>query len=110
MENMSFNPAVRARRKQEAREADDRALANGTVSREELSKRNGFFLSLDLSGSSIVRKGDVQMAPRDHFLKNATPPAVVPPKRRPLVAFLTIIGILFIASIALSGILDALGI
>ena len=107
---MSFNPADRAREKQEAREADERALADGTISKEELAKRNGFFSSLDFSGSSIVWKGDAHMAPRDHFLKNSTPPAVVPPKRRPIAAFLTLIGILFIASIALSGLLDMMGI
>ena len=122
---MRFDPERRAREKQAAREQDDRDLADGLISREELAQRNGFFSSLSFDGSTIVRKGlhppksdvecrmkgAVDMAPRDHFLRNATPPLRQPEKkRRPLVWFLTILGVLFVASIALSGTLDILGI
>ena len=37
-----FDPAERAREKQASREADQRALANGEISRAELTRANGF--------------------------------------------------------------------
>ena len=48
-----YNPKERALEKQRAREQDDEDLRTGKVTREELSKRNGFFSSLDFSNSTI---------------------------------------------------------
>lgn len=47
-----FDPAERARQKQASREADRRALANGKVSKNELSKANGF---LDARDGAVPR-------------------------------------------------------
>lgn len=49
-----YDPKQRAADKQAAREKDDADLRAGRVSREELSKRNGFFSSLDLVNAKIV--------------------------------------------------------
>jgi hypothetical protein len=54
--NGSFNPAVRAREKQQARERDERLIASGQVSRQELARQNGFFSALDRSKVRIVRR------------------------------------------------------
>jgi len=51
-----FDPIERQREKQRSRDADDRELRMGLVSREELGARNGFFSSLDIAGSSIRRR------------------------------------------------------
>ena len=51
----SYNPAERAREKAASREADERALASGAKSRQQLSRENGAFafpperIRLDLS-------------------------------------------------------------
>ena len=50
-----FNVAERRREKQEARDRDERLLASGEVTAEELNKRNGFFSALDFSQARIVR-------------------------------------------------------
>lgn len=49
----------REREKQEARERDERDLAEGRVAREELAQRNGFFSSLDIdwANSTIIAIG-----------------------------------------------------
>ena len=52
-----YDPAERAREKQLARDKDDEDLRTGKVTREELSKRNGFFSSLDFS-NAIIRRRD----------------------------------------------------
>ena len=49
-----YDPAERARQKQLAREQDDEDLRTGRVTREELSRRNGFFSSLDFSKATII--------------------------------------------------------
>lgn len=51
-----FDPAERIKEKQRAREEDDRALASGEITREELWRRNSFFGALDLSKWKIVRR------------------------------------------------------
>lgn len=51
-----YDPAERAREKQLARDKDDEDLRTGKVTREELSKRNGFFSSLDFSKATIIRR------------------------------------------------------
>jgi len=45
----------RRREKQASREADDRALANGEISAQDLARRNGVFSALSVSNSSIRR-------------------------------------------------------
>lgn len=55
-----YNPHERMREKQLRREQDDRDLAAGLISKEELSRRNGLFSSLDLSGAKIVRRGRIR--------------------------------------------------
>lgn len=49
-----YDPKERALEKQRSREQDDADLKSGKVTREELSKRNGFFSSLDIKSSKIV--------------------------------------------------------
>lgn len=49
-----YDPKERALEKQRSREQDDADLKSGKVTREELSKRNGFFSSLDIQSSKIV--------------------------------------------------------
>ncbi|MGZ0074818.1 hypothetical protein ACT9ST_24420 (plasmid) [Sphingobium limneticum] len=56
MEVGNFNPARRRLEKQLDRERDDHELREGVVSRAELSRRNGFFSSLDLSRASVRRR------------------------------------------------------
>lgn len=51
-----YDPIERQREKQRSRDQDDCALREGSVSREELRLRNGFFSSLDLASSSIRRR------------------------------------------------------
>ena len=51
-----YDPIEREREKQRARDQDDRALRQGSLSIEELRFRNGFFSSLDLAGSSVRRR------------------------------------------------------
>ena len=52
--NSIFNPKQRALEKQKSRDQDDADLKSGKISQEELSKRNGFFSSLDWSNAKIV--------------------------------------------------------
>lgn len=49
-----YDPKKRAAEKQAARDKDDDDLRAGRVSKEELSRRNGFFSSLDFSEAKIV--------------------------------------------------------
>jgi hypothetical protein len=51
----TFDPKARAAEKQAARDKDEADLKSGKVTREELSKRNGFFSSLDIKNATIVR-------------------------------------------------------
>jgi hypothetical protein len=51
-----FSSAAREREKQEARERDERLIANGKVSADQLAKRNGLFSALDPSKARIVRR------------------------------------------------------
>lgn len=53
----SYDPAERKRQKQAQREQDDRDLAKGRISREELARRNGFFSCFDIKNARIVRPG-----------------------------------------------------
>ena len=48
-----LDPAARMAEKERSRAADEAALAEGLISREELSKENGFFSSLVIVESSI---------------------------------------------------------
>lgn len=47
-----FDPVERRREKSLARAADDHALRDGLVSREELQARNSFLASLDIVSSA----------------------------------------------------------
>jgi hypothetical protein len=51
-----FNPEARRREKQKARERDERLIAEGKVSVEQVAKRNGLFSALDPSKARIVRR------------------------------------------------------
>ena len=51
-----FDPNERALEKQRSRDQDQADLESGKVSKEELSKRNGFFSSLDIKNGTIVRR------------------------------------------------------
>ena len=50
-----FNVAEWWREKQEARDRDERLLASGEVTAEELARRNNLFSNLDFSRARIVR-------------------------------------------------------
>ena len=52
----TFDPAERARQKQAARDQDERDLAAGLVTRQELQARNSFATGLDLPNAKIVRR------------------------------------------------------
>jgi len=52
-----FDPIERQHEKARAREIDDRALRSGSVSREDLRDRNGFFSPLEIVHSSVRRRG-----------------------------------------------------
>lgn len=56
----TFDPVERAREKQASRERDELDLKEGRVTREELSRRNGFFSSLDVIDSHILRRDDLE--------------------------------------------------
>lgn len=51
-----YDPVARDKEKQRAREQDEEDLKTGKVTREELSKRNGFFSSIDIISSKIQRR------------------------------------------------------
>lgn len=51
-----FNPADRAREKQEARDRDESMLVSGDVTAEQLTQRNGFFSALDPSKARIASR------------------------------------------------------
>jgi hypothetical protein len=51
-----YDPKERALEKQLSREQDEADLKSGKVTKEELSKRNGFFSSLDFKNAKIVRR------------------------------------------------------
>lgn len=52
---LTYDPQERAAEKARAREQDEEDLKSGKVTPEQLSKRNGFFSSLDLRNARIVR-------------------------------------------------------
>ncbi len=51
-----FSVAERKREKKEARERDERLIASGQVSAQQVAKRNGLFSALDPSKARIVRR------------------------------------------------------
>jgi hypothetical protein len=51
-----FSPAARKREKQQARERDERLIADGHVSPQQVAKRNGLFSALDPSKARIVQR------------------------------------------------------
>jgi hypothetical protein len=51
-----FSVAARKREKREARERDERFIASGRVSSQEIAKRNSFFSALDPSKVRIIRR------------------------------------------------------
>jgi hypothetical protein len=51
-----FSVEDRVREKQEARDRDERLLACGQISVQQLAMRNGFFSALDPSNARIVRR------------------------------------------------------
>ena len=51
-----FSSAARKREKQAARERDERLIASGQVSPQQVAKRNGLFSALDPSKARIVRR------------------------------------------------------
>ena len=51
----TYDPAKRAASKQKARERDDRALASGRLSAEELQRRNGFIPS-EAARNAVIRE------------------------------------------------------
>jgi hypothetical protein len=51
-----FSVAARKREKQEARDRDERLMASGQLSSQQVSRRNGFFSALDRSKAKIVRR------------------------------------------------------
>jgi hypothetical protein len=54
--NGYFSSAARKREKQEARQRDERLIANGHASPQQVAKRNGLFSALDPSKARIVRR------------------------------------------------------
>lgn len=52
-----YDPKERALEKQRSRDQDEADLKSGKISREELSKRNGFLSSLDIKNATIRRRG-----------------------------------------------------
>lgn len=52
----NFSVEDRMREKQEARDRDERLLACGQLSAQQLASRNGFFSSLDPSNARIARR------------------------------------------------------
>jgi hypothetical protein len=51
-----YDPAERQQEKERHRASDEALLRQGRVSRGDLRARNGFFSSLDIVESSIVRQ------------------------------------------------------
>lgn len=54
--NNLYNPIAREQEKQRARVQDDCDLRSGSISRQELNKRNGLFSSIDMSRASLRRR------------------------------------------------------
>ena len=54
--NGYFSVAARKREKKEARARDERLVASGQVSAQQVAKRNGLFSALDPSKARIVRR------------------------------------------------------
>ena len=54
--NGYFSLAARKREKQEARERDERLIASGQRSPQQVARRNGLFSALDPSKARIVRR------------------------------------------------------
>jgi hypothetical protein len=51
-----FSVTARKREKKEAREHDERLIASGQVSAQQVAKRNGLLSALDPSKARIVRR------------------------------------------------------
>jgi hypothetical protein len=51
-----FSVAARKREKQEARERDERLIASGQLSPQQVARRNGLFSALDPAKVRIVRR------------------------------------------------------
>lgn len=51
-----FSSAARKREKQEARKRDERRIADGHVSPQQVARRNGLFSALDPSKARIVQR------------------------------------------------------
>jgi hypothetical protein len=51
-----FSVAARKREKKKARERDERLIASGQVSAQQVARRNGLFSALDPSKARIVRR------------------------------------------------------
>jgi hypothetical protein len=51
-----FSVAARNREKQEARERDERLIASGQLSPQQVAKQDGLFSALDPSKARIVRR------------------------------------------------------
>jgi hypothetical protein len=51
-----FSVAARKREKKEARARDERLIASGQASAQQVAKRNGLFSALDPSKARIVRR------------------------------------------------------
>jgi hypothetical protein len=54
--NGHFSMAARRREKQEARERDERLVASGQESAQQVASRNGLFSALDPSRARIIRR------------------------------------------------------
>jgi hypothetical protein len=54
--NGYFSVAARKREKQEARARDERLIANGQMSQQQVAQHNGLFSALDPSRARIVQR------------------------------------------------------
>lgn len=49
-----YDPADRQREKERSRASDEAAIVSGSLSRRDLSARNGFFSSLQVIDSAVI--------------------------------------------------------
>lgn len=54
-----YDPEQRAHEKQLARERDERDLASGRISREDLRSKNSMFAGIDVSKGRIIRRNSI---------------------------------------------------
>ena len=58
-----FNAAARQREKQEARDRDERLIASGKISPQQIAQRNGLFSALNPSQARLVqRRAEIRVA------------------------------------------------